>query len=139
MGTDFAKLHRAAVFVESPGKIIWQPRIGCWLSDRRFAVEPLPEPYGGMSLPEIYFDETFPVSVLKECVHRIIELFAPKLVLGISDEISSTGDTERVRVVAEIVDGYNARLEDATGDNYTSVAEARGPSRERSRMRERAP
>ena len=38
---------------------------------------------------------------------RCIELFAPNLVLGISDEISSTGDLERVRVVGEIVDAYN--------------------------------
>jgi len=31
------------------------------------------------------------------------------LVLGISDEISSTGDIERIRVVTEIVNDYNAR------------------------------
>jgi len=59
-------------------------------------------------LPAIYFDEMFPVSVLQECTHRLIELFAPKLILGISDEISSTGDIERIRVVGEIVDEYNA-------------------------------
>ena len=42
---------------------------------------------------------------------RLIELFAPKLVLGISDEISSTGDLERVRIVGAIVDEYNAQFE----------------------------
>ena len=41
---------------------------------------------------------------------RILDLFAPKLVLGISDEISSTGDIERIRLVGEIVDRYNASL-----------------------------
>jgi hypothetical protein len=41
----------------------------------------------------------------------LIELFAPKLVLGISDEISSNGDIERVRVVGEIVDQYNAQFD----------------------------
>ncbi len=61
-------------------------------------------------IPAIYFDDTFSVEVLKTCTHRLIELFAPKLVLGISDEISSTGDLERVRVVGEIVDAYNARI-----------------------------
>ena len=61
-------------------------------------------------LPAIYFDEMFPVSVLEECTRRVIELFAPKLILGISDEISSTGDIERIRVVGEIVDDYNARV-----------------------------
>jgi len=61
-------------------------------------------------LPAILFDEIFPVSMLEEYTHRLIDLFAPRLVLGISDEISSTGDIERVRVVGRIVDEYNARF-----------------------------
>jgi hypothetical protein len=60
-------------------------------------------------IPAIYFDDTFEVDVLIECTQRLIELFAPRLVLGISDEISSTGDIERIRVVGRIVDEYNAR------------------------------
>jgi len=32
-------------------------------------------------------------------------------VLGISDEISSTGDLERIRFVGEIVDRYNAGVD----------------------------
>ena len=62
-------------------------------------------------IPAVYFDDTFEVGVLVECVHRIIELVAPRLILGISDEISSTGDIERIRVVADIVDEYNARFD----------------------------
>ena len=58
-------------------------------------------------IPAIYFDETYPVDVLIECTEKLIEYFAPRLVLGISDEISSTGDIERLRVVGDIVDGYN--------------------------------
>ncbi|MEN8150169.1 MAG: hypothetical protein ABFS86_10115, partial [Planctomycetota bacterium] len=61
-------------------------------------------------IPAVYFDETYPVEVLVEATERIIELFAPKLVLGISDEISSTGDIERIRVVGEIVDRYNGSV-----------------------------
>lgn len=61
-------------------------------------------------IPAIFFDETFPVEVLEGCARRAIELFAPKLVLGISDEISSTGDIERIRMVKEIVEAYNARV-----------------------------
>ncbi|MCC7205156.1 MAG: hypothetical protein IT441_08760 [Phycisphaeraceae bacterium] len=61
-------------------------------------------------LPAVLFDTTYPLSVLEDYTHRLIELFAPKLVLGISDEISSTGDIERIRVVGRIVDDYNARL-----------------------------
>ena len=50
-------------------------------------------------IPAVYFDETFSIQTLVECVQTLIELFAPKLVLGISDEISSTGDIERIRAV----------------------------------------
>lgn len=46
-----------------------------------------------------------------ECTRRIIELFAPQLILGISDEIPSTDDIERIRVVGRIVDDHNARQE----------------------------
>jgi hypothetical protein len=58
-------------------------------------------------VPAVFFDEMFPVAVLQDCVRRILDLFAPRLVLGISDEISSTGDIERVRLVREMVDDYN--------------------------------
>jgi hypothetical protein len=61
-------------------------------------------------IPAIYFDELFPLQVLEDCTRRIIELFAPKLVLGISDEISSHGNIERIRNVAAIVDEYNAQI-----------------------------
>ncbi|HUU58640.1 MAG TPA: hypothetical protein VMZ50_03785, partial [Phycisphaerae bacterium] len=62
-------------------------------------------------IPAVYFDAYYPLSALAECTHRLIELFAPKLVLGISDEISSTGDLERIRFVGEIVDRYNAGVD----------------------------
>jgi hypothetical protein len=58
-------------------------------------------------VPAIYFDDTYPVETLVECAERIIELFAPRLILGISDEISSTGDIERVKTVRDLVDRYN--------------------------------
>lgn len=61
-------------------------------------------------IPAIYFDHTFSVDVLIETTRRIIDLFAPKLILGISDEISSTGDIERVKIVRDIVEEYNAGI-----------------------------
>ncbi len=61
-------------------------------------------------IPAIYFDDSYPVEVLIECVHKVIEYFAPKLVLGISDEMSSTGDIERIRIVGDIVEEYNAKF-----------------------------
>lgn len=58
----------------------------------------------------VLFEPTFPVEELVEQTKRVIELFAPKLVLGISDEMPSRGDIERVRLVGEIVDEYNRRF-----------------------------
>ncbi len=58
-------------------------------------------------LPAVYFDETYSVETLVECTNKLIEMFAPKLILGISDEISSTGDIERIKIVRDIVDSYN--------------------------------
>lgn len=66
-------------------------------------------------IPAVYFDTTFPEEVLIECAERIINLFAPRLVLGISDEISSTGDIERIRIVGSIVERYNRNLLPETG------------------------
>ncbi|MBD3317388.1 MAG: hypothetical protein GF344_16490 [Chitinivibrionales bacterium] len=60
-------------------------------------------------IPAVYFDETYSIDTLKECVHKLIDLFAPKLVLGISDELSSTGNIERLRIVDDIVNEYNAK------------------------------
>ena len=61
-------------------------------------------------LPAVYFDETFTEQELIDCTKKMIDLFAPNLILGISDEISTFGDIERVRTVAQVVDDYNAAL-----------------------------
>jgi hypothetical protein len=61
-------------------------------------------------IPAIYFDHTFEEKTLTDCTRKVIDLFAPNLILGISDEISSHGDIERVRIVGRIVDDYNASL-----------------------------
>ena len=78
-------------------------------------LEEVKEALGDMYLidgiPAVYFDETFSEDTLIECVKKIIDLFAPNLILGISDEISSTGDIERIRLVGKIVDEYNAKME----------------------------
>ena len=60
-------------------------------------------------IPAVLFDDYYPESALVEFTHKIIEMFAPRLILGISDEISSTGNIERLRAVARIVDEYNAK------------------------------
>ena len=61
-------------------------------------------------IPAVYFDERYPIEILKECAHKVIELFAPRLVLGISDEMSSTGNIERIHIVGDIVEEYNAKF-----------------------------
>ncbi len=61
-------------------------------------------------IPAVYWDETFTEDDLAECTEAVIKLFAPKLILGISDEMSSQGDIERIRLVGKIVDDYNAQV-----------------------------
>lgn len=61
-------------------------------------------------LPAVYFDPTYDEQALLACARRCLELFAPRLVLGISDELSTTGEIERVRLVGELVDDFNAAL-----------------------------
>lgn len=59
-------------------------------------------------IPAVYFDLAFSEEALLDCAREVLDRFAPHVVLGISDEISSTGDIERVRRVGELVDEYNA-------------------------------
>ncbi len=47
-------MHEDVIYGLSDGKIIWQPRIGCWYTDKQFAGEALPAPYTGMELPDIF-------------------------------------------------------------------------------------
>lgn len=51
-------------------------------------------------LPEFTYDE------LEERTLKILDLFAPRLILGVSDEPSPPADIEKIRFVSEIVEGY---------------------------------
>jgi hypothetical protein len=87
-----------------------------------------PKPQGDVTLEEVrealgdrmflldgiaatLFNEMYPVEQLIAQAKKAIDLFAPRLILGISDEISSNGDIERIRIVGKIVDDYNASLQ----------------------------
>lgn len=48
----------------------------------------------------------FPESRLKENVEELIELFAPNLILGISDELPPNANISRFKMVSKIVDEY---------------------------------
>jgi hypothetical protein len=65
-------------------------------------------------IPAVLFDRTYPEQMLIDCARKCIDLFAPNLILGISDELSSHGEIERIRLVGEIVDEYNSRIADAS-------------------------
>lgn len=36
MATSLAQLNRQVLFGQSQGRIIWQPHIGCWFTDKLF-------------------------------------------------------------------------------------------------------
>ena len=57
----------------------------------------------------ILFDETYPIEMLKTQTEQCLDLFEGQLVLGISDEMSSTGILDRIKFVSEIVDNFNAK------------------------------
>jgi uroporphyrinogen-III decarboxylase len=86
-----------------------------------------PRPQGDVDLPEVrkamgeemylfdgiaalLFDPLYPLEDLLAQARQCIELFAPRLVLGISDELPSCGDIERIRAVGELVERYNSSL-----------------------------
>ncbi|MFA5865466.1 MAG: uroporphyrinogen decarboxylase family protein [Phycisphaerae bacterium] len=126
------KLHRAGKFVHAHWDGDTKPLLPFARQTGLDGIEAItPKPQGDVTLeeikdalgddmflidgiPAIYFDHTFTIDVLEDCVRRLIDLFAPKLVLGISDEISSTGDIERIRFVGKIVDEYNAKPKKTT-------------------------
>ena len=56
----------------------------------------------------LLFEDSYPLEELEQQAKQLIELFAPKLILGISDEISSRGNLDRIEFVGKIVDDYNA-------------------------------
>ena len=54
------------------------------------------------------FNEIYPLKELEAQALKLIDLFAGKLILGISDEMSSTGNIDRVKFITELVEKHNA-------------------------------
>lgn len=81
-----------------------------------------PEPQGDVSLTEIkqvvgedrvlldgipalyFLPDLYPVEQLVACAQRVVELFHPRLILGISDELPPDADIERVRLIGKMVE-----------------------------------
>jgi len=55
-------------------------------------------------IPAIHFLEHYSTEEVLEFTRKIIDMFAPRLVLGISDEISQVGQIEKVEAITELVD-----------------------------------
>ena len=55
-------------------------------------------------LPAIFFLEQYSTRVLVDFTRRVMEMFAPRLILGISDEISQVGQIEKVEAVSQMVE-----------------------------------
>jgi hypothetical protein len=55
-------------------------------------------------LPAIHFLPHYSLQECLEFAKRVIDLFAPRLILGISDEISQVGEIEKVEAITELVD-----------------------------------
>jgi len=83
---------------------------------------PTPLPQGDVTLEELkeavgdklildgltclHFMPTYSYQELAEFTVRLLDLFAPNVILGISDEISPPGDIEKVRLVTDLVASY---------------------------------
>lgn len=55
-------------------------------------------------LPAIDFLASHPTEKLLDFTRKVIDLFAPRLILGVSDEISQVGQIEKIEAVSELVD-----------------------------------
>lgn len=58
-------------------------------------------------IPALLFLPQYSYKELEEFTRKLLDLFSPNLILGISDEISPVGDIDKVRLVSEIVEGYS--------------------------------
>ncbi|MBP5273816.1 MAG: hypothetical protein ILO36_02635 [Abditibacteriota bacterium] len=58
-------------------------------------------------LPAIYFLKDYPAEELLEFTRKVIDMFAPRLILGVSDEISSVGEIEKIEAVSRLVRELN--------------------------------
>ena len=67
------------------------------LGDKSILLDGIPATH---FLPQTSYQE------LEKFTLKMLDLFSPNLILGISDEISPPGDIEKVRLVSEIVKDY---------------------------------
>jgi hypothetical protein len=61
-------------------------------------------------IPAVYMCPWTPIKTLRSHVQELMEMFYPRLILGISDLIPANGDVERIRIVKGMVDEFNSEL-----------------------------
>ena len=59
-------------------------------------------------IPAILFLPKYSLDELEEFVLKVLEMFSPNLVLGVSDEVPPPADIEKVKFVSEIVQKFKA-------------------------------
>ncbi|MDZ7373734.1 MAG: hypothetical protein ONB23_07160 [candidate division KSB1 bacterium] len=57
-------------------------------------------------IPAVLFLPTYPLATFEEFVWKLVEMFWPNLILGISDELPPSGDIRRVKLVSEIAERW---------------------------------
>ncbi|MCX7705397.1 MAG: hypothetical protein N2115_03970 [bacterium] len=55
-------------------------------------------------VPAIFFLPSFPLKELLSFTEKVIDMFAPRLILGVSDEISPPGEIERIEAISELIE-----------------------------------
>lgn len=58
-------------------------------------------------IPMLLFMPEYDLAELEEFTLKVLKAFAPRIILGISDELSPMCDVERVRFVSELVERWN--------------------------------
>ncbi|NVM17377.1 MAG: hypothetical protein HWN80_06640 [Candidatus Lokiarchaeota archaeon] len=59
-------------------------------------------------LPSILFLPEYSDNYLKEYTQKVLNLFSPNLILGVSDELSPNGDIRKIEKILEIVKNFNS-------------------------------
>ncbi len=58
-------------------------------------------------IPSILFLPEYSDNYLKEYTQKVLKLFSPHLILGVSDELSPNGDIRKIEKISEIVKNFN--------------------------------
>ncbi|MFW9951407.1 MAG: hypothetical protein ACFFKA_14930, partial [Candidatus Thorarchaeota archaeon] len=57
-------------------------------------------------VPSILFLKEYTNDFLKKYIQKVLELFSPRLILGISDELSPNGDIRKLELISEIINRF---------------------------------